>query len=87
MSVVNESHSATRYEGPMAPVIASILGIIAWLVFILVYALFWSKSFDLFQNIIVTIVSLTIAGLLIGLMWLIWFRPTGELRRPFKQVN
>jgi Kef-type K+ transport system membrane component KefB len=87
MSVVNESRAATRYEGPIAPIVASIVGIIAWLVFILVYALFWSKSFDLFQNIIVTIVSLSIAGLVIGLMWLIWFKPTGELRRTFKEAN
>jgi nitrate reductase gamma subunit len=81
------TESATRYEVPMAPVVISILGIIVWLVFILVYALFWSKSFDLFQNIIVTIVSLAITGLLIGLVWLIWYRPTGELRRPLKQAN
>ena len=80
MSVVREP--ATKYEGPMAPIIGFILGVIAWLVFILLYALDWSKGFDLFQNIIVTVVSLAITGLLIGLLWLIWFRPNGELRRP-----
>ncbi|MDA4130906.1 MAG: hypothetical protein OK457_09060 [Thaumarchaeota archaeon] len=79
MSVVHEP--TTKYEGPMGPIIGSILGVIAWLVFILLYALFWSKGFDLFQNIIVTIVSLAIAGLAIGLMWLIWFSPNGELRK------
>lgn len=60
-----------RYEGPVAPVAASILAVIAWAVFILLYALFWSTNFSLFQNVIVTIVSLMITGLLIGLMWVL----------------
>ena len=79
--------TGNRYEGPMAPIILSIVGVIAWLVFILVYALVWSKGYDLFQNIIVTIVSLTLATVIIGLMWLIWFKPTGELRRPINVTN
>ena len=61
-----------RRHSPMAPVIASMLGVVAWLVFILLYALFWSKGFDLFQNIVVTVVSLAITGLLIGVMWMAW---------------
>ena len=85
---VNSRFRATQtpntYAGPLGPVVASIVGIIAWLVFILIYALYWSSGFSLFQNVIVTIVSLMIAGLLIGLMWLVWYRPTGELRRPQK---
>lgn len=56
----------------MGPVIASMLGVVAWLVFILLYALFWSKGFDLFQNIVVTFVSLAITGILIGVMWMAW---------------
>jgi hypothetical protein len=56
----------------MAPVIATIIIVIAWLVFILIYALQWSNAFSIFQNVIVTIVSLAITGLLIGLMWIIW---------------
>jgi hypothetical protein len=86
MSTASENRSTARYEGPMGPVIASIFGVIAWLVFILLYALYWSKSFDLFQNVIVTIVSLAIDALLIGAMWLIWYRPTGELRRTREEV-
>lgn len=70
-----------RYEGPLGPVVASILTVVGWLVFILLYALFWSKGFTLFQNVVVTIVSLVVAGLLMGAMWLIWYHPTGELRR------
>jgi len=77
----SEQRSTEKYEGPLGPVIASILGIIAWLIFIIIYALYWSNGFTIFQNIIVTIVSIMVAGLLIGAMWLIWFHPTGERRR------
>jgi len=48
------------------------LGLIALPVFILLYALYWSTGYSLFQNIIVTVVSFLIAGLLIGLMWVVW---------------
>jgi hypothetical protein len=65
--VRNQSH-----RGPLVPIAASILSVVAWLVFILLYALFWSKGFSLFQNIIVTIASLLIVGLLIGLLWVVW---------------
>ena len=57
------------------------------LVFILLYALYWSNGFSLFQNVIVTIVSLAITGLLIGLMWIVWYRLSGELRRPKKEAS
>jgi hypothetical protein len=59
--------------------VASILAIVAWLMFILLYALFLSKSFDLFQNIVVTVVSLLVACLLIGIMWVLWLRPASRL--------
>jgi prepilin signal peptidase PulO-like enzyme (type II secretory pathway) len=57
---------------PLAPIIVSFLAIAVWLVFILLYALYWSTGFSWFQNIIVTIVSLLLVGLLIGLMWTVW---------------
>lgn len=60
-----------RYQGPIAPIAASILIAMAWCVFIVVYALFWSKGFDVFQNLIVTVVSLITTGLAIGLMWVL----------------
>jgi len=65
---------------PTTPIALSIVGVVAWLVFILLYALYWSSGFSLFQNIIVTVVSFLIAGLLIGLMWMPWFHLTGERR-------
>lgn len=64
----------------MASIIVSIVGVIGWLVFILLYALFWSKGFSLFQNVIVTVVSLAITGLVIGLMWIVWLLPRGKWR-------
>ncbi|HZW57235.1 MAG TPA: hypothetical protein VFF30_13170 [Nitrososphaerales archaeon] len=74
-----------QFEPQVGPIVASILGVVGWLVFILLYALFWSGGFSLFQNVIVTVVSLAIAGLLIGAMWLVWYRPTGELRERYKK--
>jgi hypothetical protein len=50
---------------------------IAWAIFILIYTLLWSNRYNLFQNVIVTLVSLMIIGLLIGLMWIIWGSRTG----------
>ena len=55
--------------------------IVGWLAFILVYALYWSKGFDLFQNAIVTVVSLATAGMLVCGVMLVWYRVDGELRR------
>ena len=61
-----------RNAAPIGPIIGSMLAVLAWLIFILLYALFWSKGFDLFQNIIVTVISLVIMGLVIGVMWMVW---------------
>ncbi len=58
-------------NGQVAPVAASILAIMAWAIFILLYALYWSTGFNLFQNIIVTVVSLFITALMVGLMWVL----------------
>jgi len=74
------SLSPNRYEGPIAPIIGCILGVVAWLFFILVYALYWSSGFSLFQNVVVTIVSLMITGLVIGLIWLVFFDFSGRPR-------
>ena len=60
------------HGGPFAPVIASILGVIFWLVFVMVYTLDWAARYGLFQNVVVAISSLLIVGLLIGLMWVVW---------------
>jgi len=57
---------------PFVPIIISFLAVAVWLVFILLYALYWSTGFSWFQNIIVTIVSLALMGLVVGMMWMVW---------------
>lgn len=70
---------SNRYEGPIAPVVVSILAVLAWAIFTLLYALFWSTRFTIFQNVIVVMFSLIITGLLIGLMWIL-LSPKGTWR-------
>lgn len=67
-----QTPTSESHYGPLAPIVGSILACIAWLVFILLYALYWSKGYSLFQNIVVTLASLLIVGLLIALMWVVW---------------
>jgi hypothetical protein len=64
---------------PIGLIVASMIGFLVWLVFILIFALYWSEAFDLFQNIVVFIVSLCITGILIGLMWIIWGRDKRQM--------
>ena len=78
--LMRQESSSRRPEVPVTPIALSIIGVIAWLVFILVYALDWSRGYSLFQNLIVTVVSFLIAGLIIGLMWVPWFHLTGQRR-------
>ncbi len=72
--------SGHRYGPPLGAIVGTIVTLIAWLVFIIFYALFWSKSFDLFQNLVLTVASLMIVGLLIGLVWVVWLR-RGPMRK------
>lgn len=51
---------------------ATILLITAWLVFILIYAFFWSGHYDLFQNVVLFIASLIALFGLIAAMWAGW---------------
>ena len=59
---------------PFIPIIVSVVGVLAWLVFILLFALYWSKGYNLFQDIVVLIATLFITGIVIGLGWLVWGR-------------
>jgi len=61
-----------KEQMPIGPIIVSFLAVAVWLVFILLYALYWSTGFSWFQNIIVTVVSLLLMGLVVGLMWTVW---------------
>ena len=68
----NKTHQKSCF--PFAPIIVSIVGVFAWLIFILFFALFWSKGYNFFQDIVVLIATLCITSLVIGLMWVIWGR-------------
>jgi magnesium-transporting ATPase (P-type) len=57
---------------PVGPIIVTFVAIALWLTFILFYALFWSTGFNWFQNIVVTIVSIVLVGLVLGATWMIW---------------
>jgi protein-S-isoprenylcysteine O-methyltransferase Ste14 len=61
-------------SGPFGLIIVSSVAFLAWLIFILFFALFWSNSYNIFQGIIIVIASLGIIAVLIGLMWFIWGR-------------
>lgn len=50
--------------------IASLFVLLAWVVFIVLFALWWAPSLDLFQNIVVLIGSLVAAFIVVGLMWM-----------------
>jgi predicted membrane channel-forming protein YqfA (hemolysin III family) len=57
---------------PLVPLVITFLIVFGWLIFILLHALFWSTDFTFFQNMIITVVSLLMAGLFIGLIWVVW---------------
>lgn len=61
-------------SNPLSLTLASIIAFLAWLVFILLFAVFWSNGFNLFQDIVILIASIGIVVVLIGLMWFIWGR-------------
>jgi hypothetical protein len=61
-----------EHNRPLGPILVTFVAVIGWLVFILLFALYWSRGYSAFQDIIVTIVTLVIMGLVIGLTWTIW---------------
>jgi len=61
-----------EHTRPIGGVVLTLLAVIVWLVFILVYSLYWSTNYSLFQNIVVVIVTLGITGVVIGLGWVVW---------------
>jgi hypothetical protein len=87
ISTGESSKRSREFEPRTGPIMGSFVVITGWLVFILLYALYWSKEFDLFQNVIVAIVSLGAAGLLVCGELLIWYHPNGEPRRKHEEQN
>ncbi len=58
-----------RWRGP---VLVSILGPIAWLVFTLLYVGFWATGLTLFQDVVVILVSILILGGVMAGVWTVW---------------
>jgi len=50
---------------------ASMLAFFVWLVFILLYALYWSTGFTFFQNLVVSVVSFLITAGVVGVLWMV----------------
>ncbi|HKZ63357.1 MAG TPA: hypothetical protein VJ400_02835 [Thermoplasmata archaeon] len=44
--------------------------LLAWVVFIVIFAVAWAPDLDLFQNIVILIASLVTTGVVIGVMWM-----------------
>lgn len=61
-----------KEPNPFIPIVVSILAGIGWAIFILLHTIFWSTEFDLFQNIVIILVSLVVVGGSIGLIWVVW---------------
>jgi len=61
-----------KQPNPLVPLVISILALIVWVIFLLWFTLFLSPDFNLFQNVIITLGSLVLVGLAIGLMWVMW---------------
>ena len=81
MATNEECVSKQEFVPRTGPIVGSVLVVVGWLTFILSYALCWSKGYDLYQNVIVTIASLAIAGLLLCGVMLTTYHLNGELRR------
>jgi hypothetical protein len=72
-----------EHTRPIGGIVLTMVAILVWLVFILFYALYWSGSYDLFQNIVVTIVTLGITAVVIAIGWVVWgFRHVKQWKKP-----
>ena len=47
----------------------SIVAGIGWLIFVLLYAAFWSGPFTLIQSVVIVVVSFLVLAGLLGVMW------------------
>jgi len=72
------AHVAMSAKKPILPIAISILTVVGWLVFILFFNYFLLIDVTFFQNIIITIVSFLVIGLVIGLTCAIWSFRVGE---------
>lgn len=50
-------------------IIGSMLIMLGWVVFIVIFALLWAPDLTLFQNVVILIASLVVGVILMGIMW------------------
>jgi len=62
----------TNKDNPFAPIVATLIAAICWAIFMLLDVLLWSPNFNLFQNIVILIISIVVTACIIGLMWVFW---------------
>ena len=67
-----EPVSEEKPKPPFVPTVVSILALIVWVIFLLWFIVSLSPDFDLFQNIVISLGSLLLVGLVVGLMWVVW---------------
>lgn len=67
-----------------APILISILGPIAWLVFTLLYVGFWASGLTLFQDVVVVLVSVLVLGGVMAGVWTLWGSRRFGFDRPWK---
>jgi len=61
-----------KEESPLIPIVITLVAGICWAIFMLLHILLWSANFDLFQNIVIILISIVVASCVIGLMWVFW---------------
>jgi hypothetical protein len=59
-------------EMPFIPIVISLIVIIGWAFFMLMHVLFWSGNFNLFQNIVILLLSMIMVGCGLGILWMYW---------------
>lgn len=50
--------------------IVTMLIMLAWVIFIVVFALLWAPDLSLFQNIVILVASIVGAGIIVGMVWM-----------------
>jgi hypothetical protein len=48
----------------------SIISIVGWIIFLILWLFFYASNYDIYQNIAIIIISLLILGLIKGIVWM-----------------
>jgi len=59
-------------EAPFLPIVMTLIVFMGWAILMLLHVLFWSEHFNLFQNIVILVLSLVIVGCALGIPWMYW---------------